>query len=297
MIQSGVRVARQPHDRLGRCAVNIRALFYYLVFCGFAAQQTLAADAGAARYAAIWDKSAGPELQARHGLTSAQYQQEFDTLSQQGFRLVDVSGYAIGGQDHYAAIWEKSPGPDFQARHGLTAKQYQQTFDQLLAQGFRLAHVAGYNVNDQERYAAIWLKTPGPPLEARHGLTADQYQATFDQLTQHGFRLVDVSGYAVGGQDRYAAIWEKSPGPAFQARHGMTADEYQAAFDQFVEQGFRLVCVRGWTVGGSSHYAAIWEKSKGADWIARHGLSADDYQKEFDRLAAAGFRLRGVNGY
>jgi hypothetical protein len=260
-------------------------------------RQGLASDPGFTRYAAIWDKSSGPQFHARHGLTNAQYQQEFNTLTQQGFRPVDVTGYAVGGQDHYAAIWEKSPGPEFQARHNLTAEQYQQTFDQLLAQGFRLVHVAGYNVNGQDRYAAIWLKTSGPPFVARHRLTADQYQATFNQLLNQGFRLVDVSGYSLGGQDHYAAIWEKSPGPEFQARHSLTSDQYQATFNELVKQGFRLVRVRGWGVGDTYHYAAIWEKSQGAEWVARHGMLSDNYQEEFDRLLKAGFRLRDVSGY
>jgi hypothetical protein len=49
---------------------------------------------------------------------------------------------AIGGQAKadvlFAAIWQKDGGPAFQARHGLTGAQYQQAFDQLVGQGFRL---------------------------------------------------------------------------------------------------------------------------------------------------------------
>ncbi|MGW1681430.1 hypothetical protein, partial [Saccharopolyspora sp. NPDC002376] len=48
----------------------------------------------------------------------------------QGFRLVDVSGYG-NSRDRYAAIWEQRSGPAWQARHGLTADQYQQTFNEL----------------------------------------------------------------------------------------------------------------------------------------------------------------------
>ena len=46
----------------------------------------------------------------------------------------------------FVAIWEQDGGPPFQARHGLTADEYQQTFDQLVGQGFRLTHVSGYSV-------------------------------------------------------------------------------------------------------------------------------------------------------
>ena len=50
-------------------------------------------------------------------------------------QLLDVSGYGTTG-DRYAALWMKNTSaPAWQARHGLTAAQYQQTFDQMNAQG------------------------------------------------------------------------------------------------------------------------------------------------------------------
>jgi hypothetical protein len=154
----------------------------------------------------------------------------------------------VAATDRYAAIWEQRGGPPFQARHGLTAGQYQQAFDELVAQGFRLVHVSGYAVGDQDRYAAIWEQRQGPAWQARHGLTAQQYQQSFDQMMAEGFRLVLVSGYSIRGQDHYAAIWEQRGGPPFQARHGITAAHYQQSFDQLVAEGFTLTCVSGYAV-------------------------------------------------
>jgi uncharacterized iron-regulated membrane protein len=58
--------------------------------------------------------------------------------------------FAVAGQAKaealFAAIWEQGGGPAFQARHNLTAAQYQQTFDQLVGQGFRPRAVSGYEV-------------------------------------------------------------------------------------------------------------------------------------------------------
>jgi hypothetical protein len=48
-----------------------------------------------AYYAAIFEQSSGSARVARHGLTSAQYQQTFNNLTAQGYRLLDVSGYGI----------------------------------------------------------------------------------------------------------------------------------------------------------------------------------------------------------
>ena len=147
--------------------------------------------------------------QARHGMTSAEYQQVFNNLTGQGYRLIDVCGYEVGGQDRYAAIWEQRAGPPWEARHGLTSAQYQQTFDDLQGKGYRLVHVSGYGVHGQDFYAAIWEKKSGSPWQVRHGMTSPEYQQAFDDLKSQGYRLVEVSGYSVGGQDRYAAIWSK----------------------------------------------------------------------------------------
>jgi|GEM_PF-1737928 len=250
-----------------------------------------------ARFAAIWEADGGPAFQARHNLTAAEYQQTFDQLVGQGFRLTCVSGYTVGGQERFAAIWEADGGAAFQARHNLTAEQYQQAFDQLVGQGFRLHYVNGYSVGGQERFAAIWVADGGPAFQARHNLTAEQYQQTFDQLVGQGFRLTCVSGYTVNGQERFAAIWEADGGPAFQARHNLTAEQYQQTFDQLVGQGFRLTCVSGYSVGGQERFAAIWVADGGPAFQARHNLTAEQYQQTFDQLVGQGFRLRFVNAF
>ncbi len=234
---------------------------------------------------------------ARHGLTGAQYQAEFNRLAGQGYRLRHVSGYGVGNQVFYAAIWEKEPGPDYVARHGLTGAQYQAEFDRLAGQGYRLALVDGYGAGNQALYAAIWEKRPGPPQVARHGLTAAQYQAEFNRLARLGYRLQQVSGYGVGNQVFYAAIWEKEPGPDYVARHGLTGAQYQAEFDRLAGQGYRLTWIDGYGAGNQALYAAIWEKRPGPPQVARHGLTAAQYQTEFDRLTRRGYRLRLVEGY
>ena len=250
-----------------------------------------------ALFAAIWEQGGGPAFQARHNLTAAQYQQTFDQLVGQGFRPRAVSGYAVGGEPRFAAIWEQGVGPAFQARHNLTTAQYQQTFDQLVGQGFRPRAVSGYAVGGEPRFAAIWEQGGGPAFQARHNLTTAQYQQTFDQLVGQGFRLRAVSGYEVGGEPRFAAIWENDGGPAFQARHNLTAAQYQQTFSQLVGQGFRLKYVDGYTIGGQPRFAAIWEQGGGPAFQARHNLTAAQYQQTFDQLVGQGFRPRAVSGY
>lgn len=235
--------------------------------------------------------------EARHGINSAQYQAAFDDLGGRGFRLVQVNGYTINNEDRYAAIWELRDGPAMEARHGLNSAQYQAAFDEMNSRGFRLVYVSGYSINNEDRFAAIWEQRGGPAMEARHGLNSAQYQATFDEMNSRGFRLVLVNGYSVNNEERYVAIWEQRDGPAWEARHGLTNAQYQAAFDDLGSRGFRLVHVSGYTINNEDRYAAIWEQRGGPAMEARHGITSAQYQSTFDDLALRGYKLMVVSGY
>ncbi len=197
---------------------------------------------------------------SHHGMSSATYQKKFDQYVAQGFRLVWVDGYAVGGQDRYAAIWDKSPSGAWVAHHGMNSATYQAKFDQYVGQGYRLLLVSGYGVAGQDRYAALWQKSPSGAWVAHHGMSSAGYQAKFDEYTGKGYRLRHVSGYDVGGSDRYAAIWDKNPTTAWVAHHGMSSAGYQAKFDEYTGKGYRLVLVSGYEKGGQDRYAALWRK-------------------------------------
>lgn len=237
--------------------------------------------------------------QARYGLTTATLQSTFDSLVSDGYRLTYVSGYTINDSPRYAAIWDKSASSAWQARSGMTAAQYQSTFDSLLSEGYRLRLVDGYAVGNSVRFAAIWDKSAGPEAwVARHGMTAAQFQTNFDNFVGQGYRLVHISGYTEGGQARYAGLWEKSSdNSAWAARFGLTAARFQTVFDDYVGQGYRLARVSGYVVNNVPYYAAIWDKAPTPAWQARSGMTGAQFQSEFDKLLGEGYRLTVVSGY
>ncbi|HSE42271.1 MAG TPA: serine hydrolase [Acidobacteriota bacterium] len=232
--------------------------------------------------------------QARHGLSATQYQNEFNSMVSQGYRLIDVCGYAINGTDNYAAIWEQSPGPDWQARHGLSSADHQSLFNSLPKQGYRPISVSGYFVGGSVRYASLWEKS-NIETYARHGLSADELQTEYNNLIPQGFRPIDVCGYTVAGAPQFAAIWDKSPIPNWVARHGLSSAEYQSQFTQWSNQGYVLLRVSAYEVGGQLYYTAIWIQGPILTWWARHGIPANDYQSNFNSMINRGFRLVKVN--
>jgi hypothetical protein len=249
------------------------------------------------RFAGIWVQGVETAWQARHGLSGAQYQSTFNDLVNQGYRPIQVCGYSEGFDARYAAIFSMEQNGAWEARHGLTSADYQATFDNLVQQGYRLRNVSGYAMNGEARYAAIFDQTDSPDWQARHGLNAQQYQQAFDDMVAQGYRLVQVNGYRVNVEVLFAAIWEKRPGPAWQARHGLTSAQYQQTFNDLLSQGYRLVWVSGYSDSGIARYAAIWEQSSDVAWQARHGLNSNVYQLTFDQLVGQGYSLVQVSGY
>lgn len=246
-------------------------------------------------FVASWEKGSGA-WQARHGLSNADYQRVFNDMLAQGYRLKSVSGYEVGGQDRYAAIWDKSAGGAFAARHGLSSADYQTAFNQMMAQGYRLKMVNGYSVGGKDRYAAIWEKTASPAWAARHNLSAADYQKAFDDMLKQGYRLRWISTYVVGGQDRYAAIWDKGTGPSWQARHHLEEAAFRAQHQAFAAQGYDLICADAATLGGKDYYCGLWEQNPAAS-VAHHGMTSGAYQLKVEELLAQGWQPRFVTGY
>ncbi|PCD44610.1 hypothetical protein AU210_000067 [Fusarium oxysporum f. sp. radicis-cucumerinum] len=186
----------------------------------------------------------------------------------------------------------------WQAKHRMDSSNFQDTFDKMVHNKYHLTYVSGYPINGNPRFAAIWDQSPTSDWVARHGMTSTEYQGQFDALVSKGFRLRLVDGYPVAGNTRFAAIWDKSGGSAWVARHDLTSSEYQNAFNTFFSQGYRLKHVSGYAQGDQARYAALWEKSAtNITWAAHHGMTSSDYQTLSDKYVAMGYRTVHVNGY
>jgi CubicO group peptidase (beta-lactamase class C family) len=234
---------------------------------------------------------------ARHNLSSSAYQSEVNKWVKKGYRVTYVSGYTDSGKERYAALFEKKSGAPWVARHGLSSSAYQQEYNNWSKKGYRLTHISGYSVKGSPKFAAIWEKKNGPSLVARHNLTSSAYQSEVNKWIKKGFRLTHVSGYTYKGSPRFAAIFEKKKGSAWVARHNLSSSAYQKEVNKWVKKGYRVTHVSGYSDKGKDRYAAIFEKTGGPGWLARHAMSSANYQSEFDNQFYTGYRLKKVSGF
>jgi hypothetical protein len=234
---------------------------------------------------------------AAFGLDEADISAMSQTLANEGRRLIHLDAYAVAGAPRFAAIWDLRPGPATIARRGLSSDQYMAAQGEMTAKGYRLSRVAGYESSGTALYAALWTEGAGAELQARHGLAVDDYRRTFGELTEQGYRLTWVRGYAVAGAPQFAAIFEKDEGPDFFSRHNLDSAQYQTALADASSQGYRLRHVCGYLAGETVNFAAIWEFRQGSAWQAKHNLPADQLQTAMTTLGQQGYRLADVSGY
>lgn len=252
------------HARHGLSDVDYQVAFNELTGRGYRlVKVTGAAQGGAARYSGIWQKRGGNAWQARHGISEADYQATVTALATSSYRVIHVSAFRLGNSTRFNAIWEQEEGLPWMLRHRLTSAEHQALFDALSRRGYRLRCVSGYEEDGEVRYACVWDEYAGPAWQARHGIDAQTYQQTFEQLAREDFRLVQSCGYTVRGQQLFAAVWEQSPGHVWEAQHGLSDTAYQAEFDAKASQGMRLVDISAYEDGSGLAYTTIWEDGRG----------------------------------
>jgi CubicO group peptidase (beta-lactamase class C family) len=237
-------------------------------------------------------------FQAYHGVSGAQHQANFNKLSAEGFRMISISVYGDPGNPVYAAVWVQRGGPAWVAVHGVDAAGYQAFFNTSTAKGFVPVLVSATGPIQNAVFAAVFEQGVAGPWLARHGVPfgPQANTGTFDNLNALArAQKLSIRSFAIYGtpQDRrYAAIWHSNSG--FVKWHVHEADNaasYQATFNAETElPGFTLNAYRPAYVAlsGDQTYCSVFKDDVVGPWVARHGMTADEYQAEFNTQKAAG---------
>ena len=245
-------------------------------------------------------------FQAYHGVTGAQHQTHFNTLSTQGYRMISLSVYGDPGNARYAAVWVQRPGPGWVAVHGVDSAGYQAFFNTQTALGFVPVLVSATGGSNNAIFAAVFEQGIAGAWVARHGLTSGlathvgtfQYQDAAAVAAKMILRSVTI--YGTGADRRYAAIWHANPGYVkWHVHEADTAASYQTNFNAETQlPGYQLAAYRPAYVAlaGDHIYCSVFKDDVVGPWLARHGLTAAEYQTEFDQQNARGFYPICVQG-
>jgi len=200
-------------------------------------------------------------------LTNDEFVQTFKAQSEQGFGPVLISAIGTATNPRFAVVFERMDHTPL-TRHRLHLGTAD---DPDSLQGMnKLAHdqhlilrsLSAYGDGDQARFAAVWVPNTGHVVWNADGVleSANQYQTRFDVQKSAWCRPALVT--LQGSSKRYCSVFVHNELGRMVARHGLTHDGYQAAFDQHVKtEGLVPVCVQAGGVGEATRWAALFAAS------------------------------------
>lgn len=234
-----------------------------------------------------------PEFSAYHGRTAAQHQTLFNDLSSKGFRMISLCAYGPASDARYAAVWVKKSGPAWVAVHGLPIGQYQAWFNTQTGKGFAPVLLSVTGGPGDAIVAAVFEKSVAPGWFAKHGLVSgaeddsNTIQFWCRKARESACILVSGSMYgdSVSGR-RYAAVWHRDPQQRYHWRTAESVAGHQNWFNDFTEIPYRPAHV---AIGPGNLYFSAFHSASIGPWIARHNMTSDKYQEEFDTHKKAGY--------
>lgn len=234
---------------------------------------------------------------ARHGVPEQDYQCLFDQAVNGGYELVFVDVFDVNGNTYFNTLFRPKGNYPWASFHGLNSAQYQQKFDQYVADGYRPTLVESYRGGGGVLYTVIFKKISGPEFFAYHGISASDHQTRFENLTKDGWRPKNVSVVSNGGNRSYAALYEKINLGNYQLKSSVPVSQYQALFDQNFAAGRQIIYLNGYNHNGVAHLSTIWSSLPSGPFKARHGLSSSQYQTEWESANASNLQTQIVTGY
>jgi CubicO group peptidase (beta-lactamase class C family) len=223
---------------------------------------------------------------AYHDVDAVTHQQRFDGLMAQGMRMTWVNVSGDPGNARYAAVWVKSDGRAWAGVHNLHADDYQRRFSELTGRGLTPSVVSATGPLDSAIFAALFEQRDVGRWTARHNLPwggsgqPDTMVGQSEQAYADGQVPRCLAVYGTGADRRFAGIW-------WEARDGIAAswwlgdgDFHQRLFDAQVAGGNRPSSL---AVSDEGLVMSVFRGDRVGAWTARHRISAQEYQAEFDR--------------
>jgi CubicO group peptidase (beta-lactamase class C family) len=251
-------------------------------------------------HAALVDMSTDKEWVFSRDLTSAQMSENYAQYRNAGYIMTDIDAYAVGSSARYAVNWQKNVDHRQWAEvRDMTSAQYSAKWQEYDGKGYRPVDVESYVVNGVTYWAGIWIQNiEGIGSRTHRGQSASDYASQFVKNSGDGYRLVDLEVANTSNGLRYTSLWERNVnGYPWAATRDMSRTEYQNALNSRSADGFKLVDLESYQMGGEQAYAAVWVKQGNLAWRVRSDRTEQDFVNLNYQYADEGMRLVDFERY
>jgi hypothetical protein len=117
----------------------------------------------------------------------------------------------------------------------------------------------------------------------------------WEEQSQLGYRLVDLETYLVGGQRRWAGLFNLDVGQ-FKMVLDYRTDDFRNKQEELRQQGYQLIDIETYTMDGQRYWAGVWNDGR-PDSLLDLNLSTTAFGALRTQRETAGWRLRDIEAY
>lgn len=256
---------------------------------------------GSELYAAVWVKRSGPNWSGVHNVNAAGYQTAFNNAIAAGMKPVLLSVTGPANDPVFAGTFEQAPGSVPLTRFGLTRGDVSDTntidhwIDQARQNKWYPRVISIYGDPSNQRYACIFVDNPDGICWNTDGLaeSAADYQVRFDALVPVGARPAFVS---ISPSGEYASVFRDDTTGEWTARHNMSSDDYQTAFNQITPQGLIPVHVQAGGAGSATRFTAVFARQDTRQDLVWQTPAGPVYVPAIDSVVQDAMRRHRIRG-
>jgi murein DD-endopeptidase MepM/ murein hydrolase activator NlpD len=246
----------------------------------------------------IWPPRRLTSEYARHMVRAADYKRLFDHLVDSGYWLEWIDGYSVSGKPFLNFVWRPAQGS---WRHFflLPSSEYQQRINQAEVEKYFPVQVESSLVNDEPRYTVTFVKNKPGKYLWRHNCTLEQHDALLEEAKRMNLRPVNISVVSIRGNLRYTVLYRSEDIGSWTIKSRVTESDYQALHDERDRAGQHPLYVNAYKHNGAIHYSVIFSEKPVVppkDRKDRHGMTAQEYQSEWNSAVESGLLTRAVSG-
>lgn len=164
---------------------------------------------GKAYYAVIFVKSSGPSWAAYYNKTLTQHQQEYNKLTKQGYRPVNISYIYYNNQLYVTSLYDKKAVGSYVHGYNWTYDKYQEAYNKYTKEGKKPAYVNAYKYNGQTYFSVIFNQEQYSDWKYTTKKDYNQFAGTYNTYYSQGYLTRYVAGYEYSGKAYYDGYWTK----------------------------------------------------------------------------------------
>jgi len=222
----------------------------------------------------------------------------FEELPPQGMRIVDVTGWTLDHQPHYASLWVFADVHGWDARRGIDGATLTKEDDAHARTGMHLIRLDGFALG-AGRFTAIWEL--GDPADRAWKIDLDEegLKQENEGFSQRGWQLVDLSAYAdAEGEARWTGIWApRTEGIETTTYLSLDKPSLQRTLADLPSKNERPIALDANVGDGAPRFTLLTSNALGPPWIARCDLDRDEWQRQMEDGLVVGYRPVRLTGY